>query len=284
MRVAVVGAGALGLYYGSMLQKAGHDVKFLLRRDYNTIIQEGLTVFSINGDFKLFPVAGYLQAEEIGPVDLVLVGLKTCSNSHYRELIAPLVAAHTIILTLQNGLGNEDALANIFGSDRVMGGVAFLCCNRGRPGVIHHLAAGRIALGEPFLPGMARINQIAAVFNGAGVPCRGVDDLRKAKWEKLIWNIPFNGTCALLQKPVDQLLLRPQTRQFLRSIMLEMIAAANAQGLSSVIPDTYADEMIAFTEKMESYKPSMQIDREEVRPLELEAFLPNLWQLPVKKA
>lgn len=159
MRIAVVGAGALGLYYGSMLQKGGHEVCFLLRRDLDVIPKSGLSVFSINGDFKLFPVAGYGSSEEIGMVDLVLVGLKTFANQSYRQLITPLLKDNSIILTLQNGLGNEEALAEIFGSERIMGGVAFLCSNRGEPGVVHHLGAGRIILGEFARPHMDRQNQ-----------------------------------------------------------------------------------------------------------------------------
>ncbi|WP_243371306.1 putative 2-dehydropantoate 2-reductase [Geotalea sp. SG265] len=272
MRIAVVGAGALGLYYGAMLQKGGNDVRFLLRRDLEAIRKKGLSVFSINGNFRLFPVAGYGSSQEIGSVDLVLVGLKTFANHSYRELITPLLRDDSIILTLQNGLGNEDALAEIFGGDRVMGGVAFLCSNRGEPGVVHHLGAGRIILGEHSRREMERAEMVANLFSDAGVPCCAVADLKKARWEKLVWNIPFNGTCALLQKPVNVLLSHPRTRQSLREIMVELIKAANSQGLSSPISLDYAEEMLEFTDAMGAYKPSMQIDREEGRELELDAI------------
>lgn len=272
MRIAVVGSGALGLYYGAMLQKGGHEVRFLLRRDLEAIGKRGLNVFSINGDFRLFPVHCYGSSCEIGPVDLVLVGLKTFANHLYRELITPLMTDNSIILTLQNGLGNEDALAEIFGADRVMGGVAFLCSNRGEPGEVHHLGAGRIILGEYSRNGIERAVRIADLFSAAGVPCRAVADLKKARWEKLVWNIPFNGTCALLQKPVNELLAHPRTRESLREIMIELIHGGNAQGLSSPIPLDYAEEMLEFTDAMGPYKPSMQIDREEGRELELDAI------------
>lgn len=272
MRIAVVGAGALGLYYGAMLQKGGNDVHFLLRRDYEAITAKGLTVYSVNGDFHLPHVRGYRTAEEIGTVDLVVVGLKTFANHLYRQLIAPLVGETTIILTLQNGLGNEDALAGIFGAERVMGGVAFLCSNRGETGVVHHLGAGRILLGEFCFRGMERVERIAELFCAAGVECQGVTDLKKARWEKLVWNIPFNGICALLLKPVNLLLRHDGIRAQVRAIMAELIETANAQGLTVPMQQSFADSMIRFTETLGTYKPSMQIDREEGRQLELEAI------------
>ena len=272
MKIAIVGAGALGLYYGALLQRAGEDVHFLLRRDYEAITRNGLKVFSINGDFALPHVKGYRAPEEIGPVDLVLVGLKTFANDRYGELISPLVGEGTRILTLQNGLGNEEALSSLFGPERIIGGVAFLCSNRGEPGEVHHLGSGRIILGE-FLPrDRGRIEELAAMFSRAGVDCRTTDDLKRARWEKLVWNIPFNGLCALVQQPVNLLLARDASRKLVREIMLEVIAAANAQGLATPIAEGYADSMLEFTDAMGEYRPSMQIDREEGRPLEIGAI------------
>jgi 2-dehydropantoate 2-reductase len=110
------------------------------------------------------------------------------------------------------------------------------------------------------------------MFVGAGVECRGTDDLVRARWEKLVWNIPFNGLCALVQQPVDTLLLPGARRSLVRDIMLEVITAANAQGLSRPIPREYADIMLEFTDTMGAYRPSMQIDRAEGRQLEMDAI------------
>lgn len=273
MRIAIVGAGALGLYYGALLQRSGEDVNFLLRRDYDAISRGGLKVFSINGNFILPHVKGHRTPEEIGPVDLVLVGLKSFANDRYSELLGPLVGKNTQILTLQNGLGNEEALADLFGAERITGGVAFLCSNRGIPGEVHHLNAGRIILGEYQRCDPERLERLSAMFIKAGVDCRVTDDLKRARWEKLVWNIPFNGLCALLQQPVNRLLAQDACRKMIREIMLEVIAGANAQTLDQPIAETYADSMLEFTDTIGEYRPSMQIDREEGRKLEIAAIL-----------
>ncbi len=272
MRIAVVGAGALGLYYGALLQRGGNEVSFLLRRDYEAIKAGGLTVRSILGDFHLPEVRCFRTPEEIGPVDLVLIGLKTFANDRFSELISPLLGVSTLLLTLQNGLGNEEELAALFGDHLILGGVAFLCANRGEPGTVHHLAAGRIDLG-PF--GTTPRELAAAVvekFVASGLDCGLAADLLKARWQKLVWNIPFNGSCALLGQSVDRLLAAPRCRGLVYELMLEVIAAANAQGLSEPIDPSFADRMIVYTEGMGPYRPSMQIDREEGRPLELESI------------
>ncbi len=281
MRIAIVGAGALGLYYGAMLQRNGVDVYFLLRRDYQAITSGGLQVRSANGDFYLSQIKGFNVPGEIGVVDLVIVGLKTFSNDQMSELVSPLVGSETAILTLQNGLGNEEVLASAFGPQRVLGGIAFLCSNRGEPGVVHHLGEGRIRLGE-FNDGLTpRSEKLAALFRDAGVPCEAVADLRRARWEKLVWNVPFNGLSALLAQDVTDILTCRHTRELVRELMLEVIAGANAQGLSKQIDGpTFSEQMIAFTDKMDHYRPSMQIDREEGRPLELEA----IFAIPLQQA
>lgn len=273
MRIAVIGSGALGLYYGAMLQRAGHEVRFLLRRDYDAVTTGGLRVTSPGGDFHLEQVAGFRTTGEMGPVDLVLVGLKTFANHRLTELVRPLVEGGAAVLTLQNGLGNEALLSQAFGAERVMGGIAFLCSNRGRPGTVHHLGQGLIRLGEYAGGTSARTRELAATFVEAGVPCEAVADLARARWEKLVWNIPFNGICALTGKSTTGVLDCDVLRTEVRALMEEVVAGANAQGLSEPIDaDAFVGHMIEVTEGMDHYRPSMMIDRLEGRPLELEAI------------
>jgi 2-dehydropantoate 2-reductase len=281
MRIAVIGAGALGLYYGALLQRSGCDVRFLLRRDYEAVMAGGLAVTSPAGDFHLARVRGFRRPEEMGPVDLVLVGLKTFANDQLVALVAPLMGAETAVLTLQNGLGNEERLAAAFGPGRVLGGVAFLCANRGAPGTVHHLGVGMVRLGE-FAGGLSpRAGRIAALFAAAGVQCEAVADLARARWEKLVWNIPFNGLCAVTGLPTGRLLARPALRQEVVAIMAEVVAGANAQRLSASIDGVaFGARMLELTEGMGEYRPSMLIDREERRSLELEA----IYAIPLARA
>ena len=281
MRIGIIGSGALGLYYGAVLQRSGQDVHFLLRRDYRAINENGLHIYSAAGDFYLPQISGYQSPEEIGAVDLVIVGLKTISNHHLIKLVTPLVSENTAILTLQNGLGNEELLAAAFGAERVLGGVAFLCSNRGEPGSVHHLGEGKIILGE-FSGGLTpRSQSLAKMFQTAGITCTVVSDLRRARWEKLVWNVPFNGLCALLGKDVTDLLNHPPSKELVSDLMLEIISGANAQPLEEQIDaPAFSQHMITFTENMDHYRPSMMIDREEGRPLELEA----IYGIPLKQA
>lgn len=280
MIIGIVGAGALGLYYGALLQRGGHEVRFLLRRDLDAIRTQGLRVTSPAGDFHLRQVQGYPDPAAMGEVDLVLVGLKTFANQHFEGLIGPLLGPKTCILTLQNGLGNEESLARLFGAERVLGGIAFLCSNRGEPGVVHHLDQGRIRLGE-FRGGHSlRAATLAETFRQAGLDCEAVADLRKARWEKLVWNIPFNGLCALTGATTAELLAHRPGRAQVRALMDEVVAAANAQGLSAPIDAGFAERMLRVTEGMGPYRPSMMIDRQEGRPLELEA----IYAIPLARA
>jgi 2-dehydropantoate 2-reductase len=281
MRIGVIGAGALGLYYGALLQRAGHDVHFLLRRDYRVLVEAGLTVTSPQGDFHLARINGYRTTAEIGVVDLVLVGLKAYANEHLVNMARPLVGPDTLVLTLQNGLGNEDVLAEAFAPQRLIGGVAFLCCNRGEPGVVHHLDQGAIRIAAVDDKGRSDVQRLAKHFITAGIPCEVCQDLSKIRWEKLVWNIPFNGLCALTGLATDRLLACPETRRLIKELMQEVVFAANRQGLSAPINGpVFIDRMLQVTGGMGAYRPSMMIDRQHGSPLELDA----IYGIPLKRA
>ena len=289
MKIAIVGCGALGSFYGACLARGGSDVHFLLRSDFDAVRQSGVQILSPAGDFTVHPHTA-TDPHDIGPCDWVVIGLKTTANDAFPKLLPPLVGPHTALLTLQNGLGNEEALESLFPRNPILGGLCFVCVNRIAPGVIRHIAHGRILLGawNPSAHPLAPV--ITGAFRQGGIPCDISDDILDAHWRKLVWNIPFNGLSVASaagrtalesgaldpQTPLlpclstDRLLADPQWMTWIRRLMAEVIAAANAQG--SRIPDSYADENIARTVEMGAYHPSTAIDFMEGRPLELESL------------
>jgi len=298
MKLAVVGCGALGSFYGAKLCRSGQDVHFLLRSDYDIVRQKGVTIRSIDGDFHVQPRCARTP-DEIGVCDVVLIGLKTTANDQYPKLLPPLVGPRTAVVTLQNGLGNEEQLAGLFPPEQILGGLCFVCLNRIEPGVVHHTAHGKVVLGEFQGPSQPRTHELAAVFRHAGILCSLTDNLARTHWEKLVWNIPFNGlgvagtagydafmnpschvsgvTCHSAVLTTDLLLGDPRWENLVRELMLEVIAAANALGFE--VPPSLAGENINRTRVMGAYKASTLLDFERGQPLELESmFLEPLRQ------
>ncbi|MEM9081591.1 MAG: 2-dehydropantoate 2-reductase, partial [Verrucomicrobiota bacterium] len=192
--IAVVGAGAVGSYYGCRLVEVGEDVRFLLRSDLDEVRGKGFTVRSVDGDFEVKRprVAG--SAEELGKVDLVVVAWKATANRYAAEVVGPLLHEETRILTLQNGLGNVEHLQGLFGRERVLGGLCFVCINRLAAGVIAHTGGGMVTIGEREETGI--LDEVVERF-GKAFRVKKVEDLALAQWQKLVWNVPFNGLCVL---------------------------------------------------------------------------------------
>jgi len=296
MKIAVVGCGALGSYYGARLCRAGHEVHFLLRSDYEAVRQHGVWIESPEGHFHVQPFCARAP-QEIGHSDLVLIALKTTANRVLPQLLPPLIAPQTAVLTLQNGLGNESVVAATAGAEKTMGGVCYVCLNRIAPGRVLPLAGGAIVLGEYDRLPQARTSQICQAIADSGVTCKVAENLTQARWKKLVWNIPFNGLGvagaagldAVLQGriqpgtalqgclPTDVLLAHPVWEKLVRELMMEVIAAGRAQGLD--VPEADADHQIERTRQMTAYKASTVLDFENGRELELEGlFLEPLRQ------
>lgn len=289
MRIGVVGCGAVGSYYGAQFARAGHDVHFLLRSDYDAVRRAGLLIRSPDGDFRVEPACAK-KPDEIGACDLVLIALKTTANDQFATLIPPLVDARTAVLTLQNGLGNEDRLADLFGGEKILGGLCFVCLNRRRAGEILHLAHGQVTVGEYRRPPLPRTRALISAFRHARVACELAEDLERARWEKLVWNVPFNGLGvagvagyeALVNEspqpvqrlgrclPADQLLDGDRWERLLRELMHEIITAA--QGLGLPVATSLAETMIAKTRIMGAYQASTLLDFERGQPIELESM------------
>ncbi len=289
MKIGIIGCGALGSFYGARLCRAGEEVHFLLRSDLEVVRREGVHIQSVDGDFHVRPHCA-ARSEEIGPCDLVLVGLKTTANETLGALVPPLTGSGTILVTLQNGLGNEAVLAAASDPQRVLGGMCFVCLNRIAPGLVSHTAHGRIVLGEYQRPPGPQAEVVSGVFQRAGIPVTVVPNLEQAHWEKLVWNIPFNGlgvagvagfeavVSGQLQPelcwgpclPTDVLLSDPRWDGLVWELMMEVVGAANALGYP--VAEEFARKQVERTRVMGAYKASTLIDFEKGLPLELNSM------------
>jgi 2-dehydropantoate 2-reductase len=286
MKIAVIGSGSIGLYYGAKLAAAGEDVHFLLRSGYDEASCDGIRVFSPDGDLHLHRVHAHRDTESIGPCDLVLVSLKTTQNDALKKLIAPLLGPDTMLMTLQNGLGSDEALAAQFGAERVLGALCFVCLTRRSPAQVDHFGHGTISIGEFDGPSQPRTEHVANAFRSAGIETRVVENLAAERWKKLVWNIPFNGlsvACGDLtaaSQPsgvaVDVLLAEHLTE--VKALMQETIATAATLG-HAIRPD-FIDFQIERTEKMGAYKPSTLVDYLAGRELEID----SIWGEPLRRA
>jgi len=275
----ILGTGALGGYYGSLLARAGNTTRFILRSDLEHARQHGLKVDSINGSFHLPQIDAYAITDNVPVSDVVIICTKTTSNDQLRDMLTPLVSEHTHVLVLQNGLQPETQAAAIVGDDRVLGGLCFLCSNKVGPGHIHHLDYGPIDMGlhapkiDGNLPARRELlKQIVADFNAAGITTRAVDDLREARWRKLVWNVPYNGLSVALGQDTAQIMSDIATVKRVKRIMQEVVATALAsEGIA--LREDFVESRLENTRKMRPYKTSMMLDHQTGRPLEHESII-----------
>jgi 2-dehydropantoate 2-reductase len=277
-RIAVVGSGAIGCYYGAKLAQFGRDLHFLMRGDLEVVRKRGIRIRGKGENIHVPKVQAHASTEEIGACDLVIVAVKATSNAALPALIAPLLGQGTMVLTLQNGLGSEEFLAEHFGSERILGGLPFICLNRTKPGVIEHYDYGRLVIGEFGRYPQPRTHEVAWEFKRCGVVCSVVGDLALERWRKLVWNIPFNGL-SVAAGGIDTaaILADDGLRRLAVELMDETIAIANHCG--HCLPTAAALDQIKRTETMGEYKPSTLIDYLARRPLEIEA----IWGEPLRR-
>lgn len=274
-RFAVIGTGAIGGLYGARLAAAGRPVTFVGRSDVATLRSEGLVVTSPEGDLVLDAVTATDDPATVGPVDVVLVTIKTTGQAALAELLPPLMGPDTIVVLMQNGFGLEADVADLVPGATVLGGMCFVCATRTAPGHIAHLDYGAVTLGEHTGDGApagvtAAVTTVADALVGAGIEVSRQPDLLAARWRKLVWNMPFNGLSVVLDTSTDALVGTPRLRALVRAMMDEVVAASAAHGHPA--GEDFAERMIANTEAMRPYAPSMKLDHDARRPMELAAI------------
>jgi 2-dehydropantoate 2-reductase len=270
-----MGAGGIGGYFGARLARAGEVVAFVARGEHLRAIEaQGLSVRSIDGDFAVTaPATGDPRRvpELIGPVDLVLFCVKSFDTEPAAEAIAPLVGRGTAVLTLQNGVANEDLLAHRFGPARVLGGLVYGFAVIEAPGVIRHTQGGRIVFGEWDGRPAHRAAELLEAGRRAGIAIERSPRIRVALWEKYLLICALSGMTALTRRPIGEIRACPESRALYRTILEELAAIAGAEGVELARDPVGRNLAAADALKPDSYS-SLYHDLIHGKRLELEAL------------
>ena len=245
---------------------------------YQYVKERGLQVDSCDGSFHLPQINAYGAASDMPQCDVVLVGLKTVNNHLLPELLQPLLKKDTLVVLIQNGIGVEEDVQKMFPEVQLAAGLAFICSAKTEPGTVNHQCYGYINIGNYSCKQQEKIDEVVNDFRKAGVDANEVEYL-EARWKKAVWNMPFNGMTVALNTQTDILLQHPSTLQLIKDQMMEVIEAAQACGVKN-IDETFAEKMIYNTVHMTPYSPSMKLDFEFKRPMEID----YLYTRPIEKA
>jgi 2-dehydropantoate 2-reductase len=280
MKIAIMGSGGVGGYFGARLAKAGAEVSFIARGAHLAAMREhGLKVESGLGDIHLPQVNVTDDPRTIGKVDLVLFSVKLRDTETAAQSIKPLFGPDTGILSFQNGVQKDDILRGVFGEKPVMGGVAYIATAIGRPGVIKHTGTlQRLVFGEYDGRRSPRAEAFLAACLKGGVDAQLNDDIRRQIWEKFVFLVALSGTTTTMRRPIGPIRAHPQTRAFLLEIMREAVKVGRAHGVA--LPEDYAEQRLAFCDSLpEDMTSSMHHDLERGNPLEVQWLSGGVAQL-----
>jgi 2-dehydropantoate 2-reductase len=275
-RVLVVGAGAIGAFYGGVLARAGCEVSVVARSDYDVVAGAGYRIESTLGDLSFRPAQLLRSAQDYrGGLDYVLVALKLVRGIDRAALIRPALAAESSIVLVQNGIGIEEELARAFPRHDLLSGVAYAAASREGPGKIrHHSQFTRLVLGRHPGGKSPSAERFAALLKAGGASCEVTEDIARARWQKCAWNAVFNPISALGDGLGTRDILAGEVQtEFVRAAIGEVCALAAADG-HPLAPDT-AERTIQGTLRLPNYVSSMGQDRLAGRPMETEALVGN---------
>lgn len=285
MDYAVIGAGAIGGYYGGRLAEHGNNVHFLFHSEYQTVIEKGYHISSVKGNVTFYPpslaerenlcIKAYNAPSQMPKCDVIIVAMKTTSNNQLPRILKQVCKTNAVVILFQNGLGMERDVFNMIHAEMpevsVAGAMAFICSSRTTPGCISHFDYGDVTL-SPLDANDAHVaevlQQVSKDFNNSKVKASYDPNLLARRWQKLLWNVPYNGLTVALNTSTDVLMNTPSSRQIVKDIMQEVVNAANTCGVK--FADNAIEKMLTFTDNMRPYAPSMKLDFDNHRQLETE--------------
>jgi 2-dehydropantoate 2-reductase len=269
LRIAIIGTGGVGGYFGGLLAKSGEDVVFIARGAHlQAIKKNGLQIRSPKGDFTIKSVATD-NPSEIDPVDLILFCVKGYDTEDAANQVKPLVSKDTTVISLQNGVEKEEILGSILGADHVMGGLCTLSAYIEAPGIINHEGLERLAFGEIDGRESVRGKQILEVFKSAGINASLSANIVAEEWEKFTFICAVGGLCTLTGLPVGPILRNEGTKQLYERTMAEIIEVARAKGVS--LSDDVLQRLMSFSLGLNpDIRPSMYRDLMNERRIEID--------------
>ncbi len=270
MRIAIMGSGGVGGYFGARLANGGAEVTFIARGAHLAAMRaNGLAINSAHEPLHLPKVNATDDPRSIGPVDIVLFSVKLWDTESAARSLLPIVRPHTGVISFQNGVQKDEILRQVFGADAVMGGVAYMATTIGRPGVITQTGTmQRILFGEYDGKHSQRAEALLAAGKAGGINAEISDDIRRAIWEKFSFLVGLSGSTTSMRLPLGPIRSNPRTRQFLLDLMRETVAVGRAQGVK--LPDDFAEQRLGFIDGLPAdMASSMHHDLERGRPLEV---------------
>jgi 2-dehydropantoate 2-reductase len=271
MRIAVMGTGAVGGYFGAKLAAAGDDVVFITRpRHLSALRRDGLRIESPNGD--LYVRNGFFtdSPADAGAVDLVLFCVKSYDTTKAAAALAPMITKSTAILSLQNGIDNPEKIAGFWGTERTLAGVVYIGAELSGPGVIQHSSGGKIVLGRMNGHAAETAQSVEQTLSRAAIPCAISSAIEQVQWAKLLWNAPFCAVSCLTRSTVREIVESEALTNLIRDCMEEVRAAARTRGID--LKTELFDQTLAFSGGLGDFKPSMLQDLEAGKPLEYDAL------------
>jgi 2-dehydropantoate 2-reductase len=274
MKIAIFGVGAMGSLYAGLMAEAGHDVWAvdIWQAHVDAINQSGLRLEGASGDRVVKGIQATSNASDVGECDLYVLATKASGVGPAAQKIAPLMGPQSMLITIQNGLGAGERIAEFMDTDRVLLGVAdgFGASMKG-PGHVHHSAMNLIRVGE-MNGGMSdRLQRITSVWQEAGFNAKAFEDIDQLIWGKYICNVAFSGPCTVFDRTLGELMADPVSWAIALGCALEVQALGQARNIAFNFDDPI-EYITAFGNKMLDARPSMLLDHHAKRPSEIDAI------------
>lgn len=273
LKIGVIGTGAVGGYFGGKLAKAGFDVTFVARGLILEALQaKGLTIKSFMGDFTIKKPKVTSNFKDLRDMDIILLCVKSYSTKEIAKALKPILKENATVISMQNGIENEEILSEMLGPENVIGSVVFITSSVPEPGLIKHTSYGKIVLGELKGQITERLKMIEKMFFESGVPTSTTSSIKTELWKKLMLNIPYNGFTALTRGPLENYFEIAEAQECFLRALKEVQLVAKKEGFNITDEDIENAMKFTKTEGFTTFKSSTLLDIEAGKPVEIDAL------------